>query len=196
MLQPLVASNIISKILECSICSQQMSEPKMLTCQHTFCLKCIIEVAADCLKPMQCPICLRKYYLTYSEAKELPNNLTIIALIEMNKTNKAVLESETISTEDQNISRLVDEDSDLEDGETPQFEFSPPMEVSLPENIPSNFAEDQNISWLSIMPEIIPSKCSNPDHQNEITVDEVRFCNLYPVDALQNCFQREIFNPM
>ena len=118
----------ISKILKCSVCFQQMSEPKMLTCQHTFCLKCIIQVAADCLKPMQCPICLRKYYLTYSEAKELPNNLTIIALIEMNKTNKAVLESENI-----------------------------------------------------------PSKCINPNHQNEITVEETSMCNIYPVDALQNC---------
>ena len=38
---------------------------------------------------------------------------------------------------------------------------------------------------------ILPSKCPNPNHQNEITVKEASFCNVYPVDALQNCFQWE-----
>ena len=132
-LPPLVASNTISKILECSICFKQMTEPKMLTCQHTFCLKCIIQVTDGCLKPMQCPLCPRKYYLTYHEAESLPNNFTIISLIEMNKTNKA-----------------------------------------------------------AIMPaENIPSKCPNPNHQNVLTIKEASFCNIYPVDALWNCFQWE-----
>ena len=64
----------------------QLLEPKMLPCQHTFCLKCII-VAEE---QIQCPLCLRKHLLTDNGAKGLPNNITIIALIEMNITSNEV----------------------------------------------------------------------------------------------------------
>ena len=76
----------ISKMLECSLCFHQLLEPKMLPCQHTFCLKCII-VAEE---QIQCPLCLRKHLLTDNGAKGLPNNITIIALIEMNMTSNEV----------------------------------------------------------------------------------------------------------
>ena len=97
----------ISKILECPICFQRMSAPKMLPCQHTFCLECTKKVATK--KQVQCALCQRKhklpvngviglpnnsiledlFQLTYSNlltdngAKGLPKNITIIALIEM-----------------------------------------------------------------------------------------------------------------
>ena len=52
--------------------------------------------------------------------------------------------------------------------------------------------EDLNISSLvTTTPENFPSKCPNPNHQNEITIKEAGFCNVYPVDALQNCFHWE-----
>ena len=52
----------ISEETKCSICFDQFQEPKMLPCQHTFCLKCLENVAKlnDC-NTVDCPLC-RKIY--------------------------------------------------------------------------------------------------------------------------------------
>ena len=52
----------ISEETKCSICFDQFQEPKMLPCQHTFCLKCLENVAKlnDCIT-VDCPLC-RKIY--------------------------------------------------------------------------------------------------------------------------------------
>ena len=79
-----MASNLISKILECPICFEEMSQPKMLPCQHTFCLKCTQKVATR--NQVQCVLCQRKHQLPVTGAKGLPNNATLIPLIN-SKTN-------------------------------------------------------------------------------------------------------------
>ena len=77
-----IASNSICEILECPICFQEMSEPKMLPCQHTFCLKCTQKVATKNLQ-VQCALCQRKHQLPVTGVKGLPNNSTLVALLKM-----------------------------------------------------------------------------------------------------------------
>ncbi|KAL0979843.1 hypothetical protein UPYG_G00190550 [Umbra pygmaea] len=49
--------------LECSICFSQFNNvfrtPKMLQCQHTFCLECLARMNVKSIKPdtIQCPLC-------------------------------------------------------------------------------------------------------------------------------------------
>ena len=42
--------------LECSICMETFDDPRVLTCQHVFCLKCL-EALCKSLKVATCPIC-------------------------------------------------------------------------------------------------------------------------------------------
>ena len=52
----------ISEETKCSICFDQFQEPKMLPCQHTFCLKCLENVAKlNDHNTVDCPLC-RKIY--------------------------------------------------------------------------------------------------------------------------------------
>ena len=71
----------ISKILECPICFQKMSAPKMLPCQHTFCLECSKKVATK--KLVQCALSQRKHKLPVNGVIGLPNNSILKDLFQM-----------------------------------------------------------------------------------------------------------------
>jgi len=93
------------ELLRCSICLDEYKLPKALPCQHSFC--------AACLKPLltlqmrlnlenyrriyvptiQCPICRKFHALTPSGIEGLPNNYTLLQLMELrsNKDNKSSL---------------------------------------------------------------------------------------------------------
>ena len=52
----------ISEETKCSICCDQFKEPKMLPCQHTFCLKCLENVAKiNDHNTVDCPLCRKVY---------------------------------------------------------------------------------------------------------------------------------------
>lgn len=60
--------SVIEKILECPICIETFVKPKMLPCQHSFCLKCIYHVYVENkslseLNQLTCPICRTVYDL-------------------------------------------------------------------------------------------------------------------------------------
>ena len=106
-----IASNSISKILECPICFEEMSEPKMFPCQHTFCLKCTQKVARNL--QVQCALCQRKHQLPVTGAIGLPNNATLLDLLEMTssyKVNLALSETSIPEIEQKKIPRIVYDD--------------------------------------------------------------------------------------
>ena len=78
-------SESVTQLLECAICFEQMSEPKMLPCQHTFCLHCLTQTADLNLKKMHCAICRKQHNLPKDGVKGFPNNLTLVALIDSMK---------------------------------------------------------------------------------------------------------------
>ena len=79
----------ISKILECPICLQKMSEPKMLPCQHTFCLECTKKVATR--NQVQCALCQRKHKLPVNGVIGFPNNSILAALLQITDSYKVNL---------------------------------------------------------------------------------------------------------
>ena len=87
----------VDKLLECPICFEQFNQPKMLKCQHSFCLE-------PCLKNMaklntrtsghtrasakikifvECAICRKK--CSVDDLNNLPDNLSLKNLIELRK---------------------------------------------------------------------------------------------------------------
>ena len=50
----------IHKELECPICLETLKKPKLLSCTHTFCLKCLEKILIkedDEKKSIRCPTC-------------------------------------------------------------------------------------------------------------------------------------------
>ena len=79
------ASKTIAQVLECSICFNQMTKPKILPCQHTFCWDCLKKIADITAKKISCAICRSLHDLPsvcIEHEYGLPNNLTLMAIIE------------------------------------------------------------------------------------------------------------------
>ncbi|XP_049877184.1 tripartite motif-containing protein 3-like isoform X2 [Pectinophora gossypiella] len=83
----------IKELVQCSLCLEVMYNPKMLPCQHTFCMACLLVYITD--KPIiECPTCRVKIQVKGANfVKDLPSNLYIDSLLEMfgvNGENKSV----------------------------------------------------------------------------------------------------------
>ena len=80
----------VDKLLECPVCLDQIKQPKMLQCQHSFCLDpclqnmVVTETLADYAngrKKIKCAIC-RKLYVVDS-LDTIPDNLQMKNLLEI-----------------------------------------------------------------------------------------------------------------
>ena len=79
------ASKTIAQVLECSVCYEQMTKPKVLPCQHTFCLDCLTKMADIAAKKISCAICRSLHDLPSISIEHeygLPNNLTLVAIFD------------------------------------------------------------------------------------------------------------------
>lgn len=96
----------LDELVQCGICLERLSDPRMLNCQHTFCLKCLqthliarnlkiksdapsfdqmkVGLAAD-IKGLQCPMCQKKIVLEkgFDSLEDLPKNLYIDSLLKL-----------------------------------------------------------------------------------------------------------------
>ncbi|KAI5635130.1 6-bladed beta-propeller domain-containing protein [Phthorimaea operculella] len=73
----------ISDLVQCSLCLEVLHNPKMLPCQHTFCMACLTVYTAD-VPVLECPICLTKIQVTGSNfINDLPSNLYIDSLLQL-----------------------------------------------------------------------------------------------------------------
>ena len=79
----------ISDITECPICMEVASDPKLLPCIHTFCLKCLNQLWAD-KRPgdkVPCPMCRAEFIIPFGGFTNLPRNSFIEKLIETKKAS-------------------------------------------------------------------------------------------------------------
>ena len=74
----------IEKILECPICLEQIKNPKMLPCQHSFCLKnCLQNLVDDfAFNQVMCPMCRGVYDVPLNGVFGFPNNYILQSLLE------------------------------------------------------------------------------------------------------------------
>jgi len=86
MATSLQLENRIAKELECPICLGQIQKPKMLPCQHSFCLDpCLRTVVEDITNggKLKCPICQRNFNVPIIGGVDaFPDNLLMKSLLE------------------------------------------------------------------------------------------------------------------
>ena len=76
----------VDKLLECPVCLDQIKQPKVLRCQHTFCLDpCLRNIVAteyaNGKKKIKCAICRKSYVVNSLDT--IPDNLQMKNLLEI-----------------------------------------------------------------------------------------------------------------
>jgi hypothetical protein len=80
----IAAHAMLNPQLECSVCYHMFTDPRMLPCGHTFCLKClqdIVKAAASKSDKIPCPTCRAEFQVGSQNLQDLPKNFTVAQLI-------------------------------------------------------------------------------------------------------------------
>jgi len=75
----------LDEITECPICTEVYTDPRVLPCVHTYCLKCIKAWSKD-KQPgdkLACPLCRKEFTLPSNGVDDLPKNFFISNFLQM-----------------------------------------------------------------------------------------------------------------
>jgi len=89
----------LDDIMECLICAEVYTDPRVLPCGHTYCLKCIREYSKDKYpgEELDCPLCRKEFTLPSNGVDDLPRNFFVNNLLEMKQLTS--VESKTSGCE-------------------------------------------------------------------------------------------------
>ncbi|XP_030830792.1 tripartite motif-containing protein 2-like [Strongylocentrotus purpuratus] len=76
--------NVIAQSLECPVCLNTFSDPKILSCSHTYCKACLDNLL-ECHgnnQMLQCPVCRAETKVPNQDVSKLPANLALKSLIQ------------------------------------------------------------------------------------------------------------------
>ncbi|XP_030840883.1 E3 ubiquitin-protein ligase TRIM33-like [Strongylocentrotus purpuratus] len=76
--------NVIVQSLECPVCLNTFTDPKILSCSHTYCKTCLdnlLELYAND-QMLRCPVCRAETQVKNQDVSKLPTNLALKSLIE------------------------------------------------------------------------------------------------------------------
>jgi tripartite motif-containing protein 71 len=74
----------IQQRLTCPICLDKFNQPKLLPCQHTFCLTpCLVNLVDRQTRRLKCPECRTTHLLPLNGVEQFPNNLTIMGFLDL-----------------------------------------------------------------------------------------------------------------
>ena len=82
-------------ITECPTCTEVYTDPRVLPCVHTYCLKCIEKWSED-KQPgdeLACPLCRKEFTLPSNGVADLPKNIFVSKLLQMKELS--TIESKT-----------------------------------------------------------------------------------------------------
>jgi len=69
----------LADVTECSICTEVFTDPRVLPCVHTYCLKCIQGWGKDKLPgdKLECPLCRKEFTIPQNGLEGLPRNFFV-----------------------------------------------------------------------------------------------------------------------
>eukprot|EP00057_Strongylocentrotus_purpuratus_P011532 XP_011666006.1 PREDICTED: transcription intermediary factor 1-beta-like [Strongylocentrotus purpuratus] len=76
--------NVIAQSLECPVCMDTFTDPKILSCSHTYCKACLDNLL-ECHgndQMLRCPVCRAETQVPNQEVSKLPASLALKSLIE------------------------------------------------------------------------------------------------------------------
>ncbi|XP_030847209.1 tripartite motif-containing protein 2-like [Strongylocentrotus purpuratus] len=76
--------NVIAQSLECPVCLNTFTDPKILSCSHTYCKTCLDNLL-ECHgndQMLRCPVCRAETQVPNKEVSKLPASLALKSLIE------------------------------------------------------------------------------------------------------------------
>ncbi|XP_071504053.1 tripartite motif-containing protein 3-like [Diadema antillarum] len=119
---------ISSQELECPICLTLFSQPKALTCSHTFCENCLARIFQT--QPNQqtitCPVCRKGTPVPSGDVSELPTNKRLSSLVDEVKTKNPTCTNCGIDQESPTVSYCQDcGDYMCKSCDTNHFAFKP-----------------------------------------------------------------------
>ena len=85
----------ISVSLKCSICLELFSDPRILPCLHTYCLKCLQGLVSDQKSDLSCPQCRAKHEIPKGDVTNFLCDLSILPELEVAKAD-IIKKEETI----------------------------------------------------------------------------------------------------
>ncbi len=72
------------KLLSCAICRKRFNNPKLLPCQHSFCMEPCMEGLVDYVKRLvKCPDCRAEHRIPYNGIQGFPTNYTLQKFLEL-----------------------------------------------------------------------------------------------------------------
>jgi len=95
----MATANQLDDITECPICTEVYTDPRVLPCVHTYCLKCIREWSKG-KHPgdeLACPLCRKEFTLSSNGVDDLPRNVFVTNLLEIKQLTS--VESKTSGCE-------------------------------------------------------------------------------------------------
>ncbi|KAH9524918.1 hypothetical protein Btru_028252 [Bulinus truncatus] len=79
-----LSSEHVQRLLQCAVCLERFRQPKILPCQHTFCLTPCLEGLVDRrTRSIRCPECRADHFVPRNGPASFPNNLTVIGFLEL-----------------------------------------------------------------------------------------------------------------
>eukprot|EP00058_Branchiostoma_floridae_P020001 XP_002605491.1 hypothetical protein BRAFLDRAFT_92912 [Branchiostoma floridae] len=78
-----ISQEIQEDVLSCPICNHQLTEPKALPCQHTYCCKCLQELAKRTdRRRFPCPECRKMVSIPSQGVEAFPTNFLVANVLE------------------------------------------------------------------------------------------------------------------
>jgi len=77
----------IKEVMTCGICIQLYTDPRRLTCGHSYCLICLQQLQKSTSQQKECPVCRETTIPSKNDLENLPSNKLATDLVKLVQTH-------------------------------------------------------------------------------------------------------------